>query len=239
MPFRFRRSIKIFPGVKLNISKGGISTSFGGHGHSINIGKQGIHQNVGIPGTGLSYRSTVMKAPKIPVGGNSKGSASQISDRLVPINKPNRRRYPIWLIILGIFTGILLCSVGSYIIVDFLNLDLLSLPTQTTISTLSPSVIPTPTITLMSSIIFTETITNVPTSTSTPTIIFMPTPTFTFTFTITSIPTKTRTPLPYVPPTPNHPPGTSGRCKDGTYTSAVHRQGACSSHDGIAEWWGP
>lgn len=35
-----------------------------------------------------------------------------------------------------------------------------------------------------------------------------------------------------------HPAGTSGRCNDGNYTSAAHRQGACSHHGGIAEWWG-
>lgn len=36
----------------------------------------------------------------------------------------------------------------------------------------------------------------------------------------------------------SHPTGTSGRCKDGTYTSANNRQGTCSHHGGIASWWG-
>jgi len=37
---------------------------------------------------------------------------------------------------------------------------------------------------------------------------------------------------------PSHPAGTSGKCKDGSYTYSSHKQGACSSHKGIAEWWG-
>ena len=53
MPFRFHRSIKILPGIKLNISKGGVSTSFGRRGFSINVGKRGVTENVGLPGTGL------------------------------------------------------------------------------------------------------------------------------------------------------------------------------------------
>ena len=32
MPFRFRRSLRIAPGVRLNIGTGGISTSVGGRG---------------------------------------------------------------------------------------------------------------------------------------------------------------------------------------------------------------
>ncbi len=55
MPFRFRKSLKIAPGVRLNLSKGGISTSLGGRGHSLNVGKSSVKSTVGIPGTGLSY----------------------------------------------------------------------------------------------------------------------------------------------------------------------------------------
>ncbi|MBV4417457.1 DUF4236 domain-containing protein [Clostridium tyrobutyricum] len=56
MGFRVRRSIKIAPGVKLNIGKKGInSVSIGGHGFTKNIGKHGTRTTVGIPGTGISY----------------------------------------------------------------------------------------------------------------------------------------------------------------------------------------
>ena len=66
MPFKFRKSFKILPGVKINLSKGGISTSLGGAGHSVNIGKKGVKSTIGIPGTGISHTSNLGgSAPKI------------------------------------------------------------------------------------------------------------------------------------------------------------------------------
>ena len=57
---RFRKTITILPGVKINLSKTGVSTSLGGHGATVNVGTQG-QKNVtlGVPGTGLSYRMPV------------------------------------------------------------------------------------------------------------------------------------------------------------------------------------
>ncbi|MDR2340580.1 MAG: DUF4236 domain-containing protein [Deltaproteobacteria bacterium] len=63
---RFRRSIKLFPGFKVNIGKGGISSfSLFKRGLSLSFGKQGTHLNVGIPGTGLSHRVR-LDAPQKP-----------------------------------------------------------------------------------------------------------------------------------------------------------------------------
>jgi len=59
MPFRFRRSVRIAPGVRLNIGKRGASFSVGGRGSSMTFGSRGVYSNVGIPGTGLSYRSRI------------------------------------------------------------------------------------------------------------------------------------------------------------------------------------
>ena len=53
---RFRKSVGILPGVKLNLSKTGVSTSLGGHGATVNIGTRSRTATLGIPGTGLSYR---------------------------------------------------------------------------------------------------------------------------------------------------------------------------------------
>ena len=58
MGFRFHRSIKIIPGVRLNLSKSGLSTSFGVPGYRVNYGARGRTKTVGIPGTGLSWRET-------------------------------------------------------------------------------------------------------------------------------------------------------------------------------------
>jgi Protein of unknown function (DUF4236)/Bacterial SH3 domain len=59
MALRFRRSVRLFPGVRLNFSRSGISTSIGVRGASLTLGNRGTYVNVGIPGTGLSYRSKV------------------------------------------------------------------------------------------------------------------------------------------------------------------------------------
>ena len=55
MGFRFRRTIRILPGVRLNIGKTGVSTSVGVRGAHVTIGHGKVRKTVGIPGTGLSY----------------------------------------------------------------------------------------------------------------------------------------------------------------------------------------
>lgn len=66
MGFRFRKSVRLMPGVRLNLSNGGISTSLGGRGGSINIGKRGVRATAGIPGSGLSYSQQLFTTPKGP-----------------------------------------------------------------------------------------------------------------------------------------------------------------------------
>ncbi|MCW3783900.1 DUF4236 domain-containing protein [Defluviimonas salinarum] len=74
MGFRFSKRVKILPGVRLNFSKNGVSTSLGPRGASVTVGKKGIHGNVGIPGTGLSYR-TRLDRPSGQSGGRTNGRA--------------------------------------------------------------------------------------------------------------------------------------------------------------------
>lgn len=52
---RFWRRFKIFPGVWLNISKSGVSLSFGITGAKFTIGSKGHRRTLGMPGTGLFY----------------------------------------------------------------------------------------------------------------------------------------------------------------------------------------
>ena len=56
MGLRFHKVFSILPGVRINLSKSGISTSVGPRGADVNIGRHGVTTNAGIPGTGLSYR---------------------------------------------------------------------------------------------------------------------------------------------------------------------------------------
>lgn len=58
MGFRFRRSVKILPGVRINFNKNSLSVSVGPKGAKTTIGPNGIRQTVGIPGTGMSYTTT-------------------------------------------------------------------------------------------------------------------------------------------------------------------------------------
>jgi hypothetical protein len=55
--FRFRKSVKIAPGVRLNFSRSGVSTTVGVRGFSVNTGRRGTYLNAGIPGTGIRSRS--------------------------------------------------------------------------------------------------------------------------------------------------------------------------------------
>ena len=52
---RFWKRIKILPGIYLNISKKGISISFGPRGMKYTIGRKRKRFSAGIPGTGIYY----------------------------------------------------------------------------------------------------------------------------------------------------------------------------------------
>lgn len=54
MKFRFRKSKKILPGVKINVTNKGISANVGPKGANLGVGKRGVRANVSAPGTGIS-----------------------------------------------------------------------------------------------------------------------------------------------------------------------------------------
>jgi hypothetical protein len=58
MGLRFYRRVRLFPGVRINLSRSGISTSIGVRGAHVTIGHGKVRETVGIPGTGLSYTET-------------------------------------------------------------------------------------------------------------------------------------------------------------------------------------
>ena len=59
MGFRFRRSIRLAPGFRLNLGRRGASFSVGGHGFTENVGRHGARTTLGIPGTGISYSARI------------------------------------------------------------------------------------------------------------------------------------------------------------------------------------
>lgn len=56
MGWRFRKSFTVIPGLRLNLSKSGLSASIGGAPFTLNVGPRGVMGTASIPGTGISYR---------------------------------------------------------------------------------------------------------------------------------------------------------------------------------------
>lgn len=86
MGIRFRRRVKLFPGVHLNFSLSGVSTSIGVPGLSLNFGRKGTYLNTGIPGTGLYSRQKI--------GGSHREPKNRISNYSTPLPSPRLHQDP-------------------------------------------------------------------------------------------------------------------------------------------------
>lgn len=53
MALRFRRTLKIAPGVRLNLTKTGVSARVGPRGAGVTVGTSGTTVSAGLPGSGL------------------------------------------------------------------------------------------------------------------------------------------------------------------------------------------
>lgn len=58
MGFRLFRRIRVTPGIRINLSKGGLSLSGGVRGARVTVGRRGVRGTAGVPGTGVSYTET-------------------------------------------------------------------------------------------------------------------------------------------------------------------------------------
>ena len=68
MGFRFRKSVKIAPGVRLNIGKKSVGISAGVKGARVSVNSSGRKTTtVGIPGTGLLRRCIIRRFTVFPV----------------------------------------------------------------------------------------------------------------------------------------------------------------------------
>lgn len=102
MGINFRRRKKVLPGVYLNFSKNGISTTIGSKGANINLGKKGVYLNTGIPGTGIYSREKVVGSNNNPPD-NKPDSPTKNSLSSPPYRKPYKSKETT--IILAFFLG--------------------------------------------------------------------------------------------------------------------------------------
>ncbi len=102
MPFRFRKIFKIFPGIKINLSKSGLSKSIGKPGATVNFSKKGFRKTIGGPGTGMSWSQLSSSSKKAGDPSNT-----QPVNRAKPKyftashdpTKKHRKKLPLWLLI--------------------------------------------------------------------------------------------------------------------------------------------
>lgn len=112
---RFRKSIKLLPGVRVNLSNSGISTSVGPKGASVNL-KPGrkTRATVSLPGTGLSHTETIGGTP----------SPAPLADSApAPVDQAP----PIWASILRAVWGAIRFIVLGIIVAGFVALIALAL----------------------------------------------------------------------------------------------------------------
>ncbi|MDE2146528.1 MAG: DUF4236 domain-containing protein [Burkholderiales bacterium] len=97
MGFRFRRTIRLFKGLRLNVSKGGVSVSVGEPGATVNMSKRGTKTTASLPGTGLSYssqsRRTKPAKPEVKL-------EPKPTDRVSPRFKAKLLMYVLWAVLL-------------------------------------------------------------------------------------------------------------------------------------------
>ena len=79
MGFRFRKSLKLGGGFRLNLSKSGVGISGGVKGARVSIGPRGTRTTLSVPGTGMSYVAT-------------KGVKTRTSMQQVPSTKAHTAR---------------------------------------------------------------------------------------------------------------------------------------------------
>ena len=75
MGWRLRRSLRILPGVRLNVSKRGLSSlSIGRRGLTLNVGRKGTKEAIGLSGNGVSHTMAVSLYPRAADGHVASGT---------------------------------------------------------------------------------------------------------------------------------------------------------------------
>ncbi|WP_408904208.1 DUF4236 domain-containing protein [Pararoseomonas sp. SCSIO 73927] len=110
MGWRFRKSFKILPGVRVNVgSKGITSWSFGGRGARVNVSKRGYTTTYNLFGTGLTYRTHMPRTrpakPAVAVRATPQVAAPP------PPSPPSTRRSPV-----GVYALVGVAALVTYIV---------------------------------------------------------------------------------------------------------------------------
>lgn len=95
MAFRFHRSVKVLPGIRLNFGKRGISTSIGVRGAYVTFGGSGTRTTVGLPGSGLSYTHLQRPQRERPTAGVAKSPADP------EVHQGSALRGFMWIVLIG------------------------------------------------------------------------------------------------------------------------------------------
>ena len=137
MPVRFRRTFQLFPGVKVNVSKGGISFTVGTRGYHLNFSNRGVKQTVGVPGTGVSHSTYLFEEDDDDQKEKKDGSDShrkqssrktkatnttaENHEDIIEESAASRPRTPGWVLLLGIVVIYLGALVLGLIPTNFLS----------------------------------------------------------------------------------------------------------------------
>lgn len=90
MAFRFRRSVKLVPGLRLNLGLRGASLSAGVPGATVNFSRRGARTTFGIPGTGFSWSQSATtgrvperyRLPQAPGQGSPINTVAELEDAI-------------------------------------------------------------------------------------------------------------------------------------------------------------
>lgn len=111
MGFRFRKSFKIAPGVRVNLGKKSVGISAGVKGARVSVNSSGrVTKSVGIPGTGISY----VKTSKIGGAGSGGGKEPPSSQTPLPTPQPQPNKPGAVYALLKVL-GIILVALGLFL----------------------------------------------------------------------------------------------------------------------------
>lgn len=131
MGWRYRKSIKIAPGVRLNLNKKSVGVRIGGKRGGININsKTGTTARVSFPGTGLSYTQKISEGKKKKRSKSSSNTSRSYTTvaRSMSAKPPVQLRawfmvLAILLIVIGVFDAIVAPATGigpaSFLVLGF------------------------------------------------------------------------------------------------------------------------